>query len=70
MGVESEVGRMVVDAQRYKYIQYNVNGKIEEQLIDLNKDPYEKTHFTKDPKYKNKLFELREIFEKEWFVEN
>ncbi|HEV7350327.1 sulfatase family protein [Telluribacter sp.] len=70
LGVESEVGRMVVDSDRYKYIQYVSNGEMEEQLLDLNKDPYEKTHFTKDPGYKKKLLELKGSFEKEWFTKN
>lgn len=66
LGVESEIGRMVVGEDKFKYIRYDAVG-IEEQLLDLNQDPYEKTHFTNDPKYKNKMAELRKIFEKEWF---
>lgn len=66
LGVESEIGRMVVDKNKYKYIKYDVAG-IEEQLLDLNQDPYETTHFTNDPKYKNKLAEMRNIFKSEWF---
>jgi choline-sulfatase len=66
LGVESEIGRMVVDKDKHKYIKYNAEGK-EEQLLDLNKDPYETTHFTNDPKYALKLAELRKSFESEWF---
>ena len=40
---------------------------IEDQLLDLNMDPHETTHFTKDPKYKEKLTDLRKSFETEWF---
>lgn len=40
---------------------------IEEQLLDLNRDSYETTHFTNDPGYKEKLEYLRNSFEKEWF---
>lgn len=67
LGVESEIGRMVVDSGKLKYIKYDAVG-IEEQLLDLNRDPCETTYFTKDPKYKEKLTFLREVFEKEWFM--
>ena len=66
LGVESEIGRMVVDKDKLKYIRYDYQGK-EEQLLDLDKDPYETTHFTDDPKYVSKLAELRKSFESEWF---
>jgi arylsulfatase A-like enzyme len=66
LGVESEIGRMVVDKDKFKYIKYDVVG-IEEQLLDLNQDPYETTHFTNNPKYQQKLAEMRSIFESEWF---
>jgi len=66
LGVESEIGRMVVDKDKYKYIKYDAEGQ-EEQLLDLNKDPYETTHFTDDPAYASKLNELRKSFETEWF---
>jgi len=46
-GVESEIGRMVVDQDRVKYIRYDAAG-FEEQLLDLRRDPYETTHFTYD----------------------
>jgi choline-sulfatase len=66
LGVESEIGRMVVDKDKLKYIRYDAEG-IEEQLLDLNRDPHEMTHFTDDPKYASILAELRKSFEKEWF---
>ncbi len=66
LGVESEIGRMVVSEDGYKYIKYDAAG-IEEQLLDLNADPWETTHFTDHPEYSAKLDELRDIFENEWF---
>ena len=68
LGVESEVGNMVVDSEGYKYIRYNVAG-IEEYLMDLNKDPYEMTHFTHLPEYAGKMDELKSIYDREWFKE-
>jgi len=35
--------------------------------LDLNKDPYETTHFTDNPSYQKKLADLRKAFESEWF---
>ncbi len=66
LGVESEIGRMVVDKNKYKYIKYDAEG-IEEQLLDLNKNPFETTHCTDNPSYALKLAELRNSFESEWF---
>ena len=66
LGIESEFGKMVVDAEGYKYIRYDVAG-IEENLLDLNRDPFEMTHFTNDPEYAGKLDELKSIFEQVWF---
>ena len=66
LGVESEIGRMVVSKDKLKYIKYDAAG-IEEQLLDLNRDPYETTHFTDNPKYTSKLAKLRKSFETEWF---
>lgn len=66
LGVESEIGRMVVSSNKLKYIKYDAVG-IEEQLLDLKKDPYETTHFTKDPAYKEELNALKKAFETEWF---
>jgi choline-sulfatase len=64
--VESQIGKMVVDEEGYKYIRYEEAG-IEEQLLDLNKDPYETTHFTDSVGYSDQLRELREVYETEWF---
>jgi len=69
LGVESQIGNMVVDEAGYKYIRYNVAG-IEEQLLDRNKDPYETTHFTDSTGYADKLKELQLAFDSEWFPGN
>ncbi len=66
LGVESEVGRMVVSEDGFKYIEYDLGG-IEKQLLDLNLDPYETKHFTDSPAHKEKLEELRKNFKTEWF---
>jgi len=66
LGVESEIGRMVVDKDGLKYIRYDAVG-IEEQLLNLNEDPYETTHFTNNPKYTKKLNYLRKVYNTEWF---
>ena len=68
LGVESEIGRMVVDQDGFKYIRYDAEG-VEEQLLNLNEDPFETTHFTNDPAYSGKLSELRIAFDGEWFSE-
>ncbi len=66
LGVESEIGRMVVDQDGFKYIKYDKNG-IEEQLLNLNEDPHETTHFTDDSRYAEKLKSLRDAYNLEWF---
>lgn len=66
LGVESEIGRMVVDQDGLKYIRYDAVG-IEEQLLDLVKDPYETRHFTTDQGYAEKLEYLRNEYETKWF---
>jgi len=66
LGVESECGRMVVQQDGCKYIQYDIAGE-EEQLLDLDADPYETKHFTDNPEYAVRLKKLRNIFETEWF---
>lgn len=66
LGVETEIGRMVVTDDRLKYIKYDAAG-IEEQLIDLKSDPHEMTHVTNDKKFKNKLLKAREAYNKLWF---
>lgn len=68
LGVESELGKMIVDEDGFKYIRYDLAG-IEEQLLNLNEDPHEKTHFTYNLKYSKKLDDLRNIFDTEWFGE-
>jgi len=47
-------------------IRYDAEGK-EEQLLDLNKDPYGTRHFTADPAYAEKLDYLRGEFDQKWF---
>ena len=69
LGIESEIGRMVVSEDGYKYVRYDFVG-IEERLIDLNKDPFEKTHFTNDQSYTKILFRLRKEFDEQWFPES
>ncbi len=66
LGVESEIGRMVVSRDKLKYIKYDAVG-IEEQLLDLNRDPYETNHYTNDPSYQPALDKLRKSFQTEWF---
>ena len=68
LGVESEIGKMVVDQDGFKYLRYDAAG-IEEQLLNLNEDPYETTHFTNDLKYSEKLDFLRDVYNTEWFGE-
>ncbi len=68
LGVESEIGRMVVDKSGLKYIRYDAAG-FEEQLLNLKEDPLEMTHFTNDLKYKTQLDKLRKVYETEWFQE-
>lgn len=66
LGVESEIGKMVIDTNGLKYIRYDADG-IEEQLLNLELDPFETTHFTNDPNFKQDLVRMRAIYEKEWF---
>lgn len=65
LGVESEVGRMVVSAENLKYIVYDTEG-IEKQLLDLHQDPYETKHFTRDSSLKSALKKMKKAF-KMWF---
>ncbi len=69
LGVESAVGRMVVDAQRHKYIRYAwpENAKTEVQLLDLNRDPYETTHFTNAASEQAIMAKLSREFDEFWF---
>mgnify|MGYP000527351685 CR=1 FL=1 len=66
LGVETEVGRMVVHEDGYKFIRY-FGEENEEQLLDLNRDPYETKHFTNSPDHAEILAELRTNFETYWF---
>jgi len=66
LGVESEVGRMVINEARYKYIRY-FGDKGEEQLLDLNQDPYETKHFTNSSEHSEILSSLRDDFDTVWF---
>jgi arylsulfatase A-like enzyme len=66
LGVENEIGRMVVSKDRLKYIRYDAVGK-EERLLDLKKDPHETAYFTDDPQYASRLAKLQKSFENEWF---
>ena len=67
LGMESQIGRMVVDNEGYKYIRYDATEPDEEQLLDLNKKPLESKHFTDAPAYAAKLAKLRAAYEKLWF---
>ena len=65
LGVESEIGRMVV-GDHVKYIKYDYK-KEEEQLLDLRADPGETRHFTRDPAYAELLEKLRKSYDELWF---
>ena len=71
LGVESHIGRVVISEDGYKYVRYDMEGTnvVEEQLLDLNLDPYETTHYTSsnDEVHQRKLDELRRMFDEEWF---
>jgi len=68
LGVESQIGRMVVDNEGYKYIVYDfMPGKLEEQLLDLNKRPLESRQYAGDPAYNKKLESLRKAYRETWF---
>ena len=64
LGVESEIGRMVV-GDKCKYIKYDAAGP-EEQLLDLKQDPFETKHFTNEPGHAKLLAKMRKEFT-EWF---
>lgn len=66
LAVEGEISRMVVSEEGYKYVRYDAVGN-EERLMDLNKDPYEKTHFTNKESHQSVLAKLRKAFDEEWF---
>lgn len=66
LGVESEIGKMVVDQKGFKYMRYDAAG-FEEQLLYLGEDPYETTHFTEDIRFKDQLNRMRDVYETTWF---
>ncbi len=66
LGVEGEISRMVVNNDGYKYVRYDAVGT-EERLMDLNKDPFETTHFTNDESHAKILSKLQKEFDEEWF---
>ncbi len=66
LGVETEMGYMVVSHDGFKYMRYDWLGR-EERLIDLNKDPYETRYFTNEASHSKVLVGLRKSFDKEWF---
>ena len=68
VGVETEMGRMIVDENKRKYIKYDIPA-VEEQLLDLKADPFETKHFTAHPAYSNILPSLRNHYA-EWFPSN
>ncbi len=65
LGVESQIGRMVVRDDGLKYIRYDKGAK-EEQILDLRRDPYETRHFTSEASHAKALDELRKSYA-EWF---
>ena len=66
LGVENEIGRMVVSHDKLKYIRYDAAGR-EERLLDLGQDPHETRYVTDDPDYAAKLAALRRSFDTQWF---
>ena len=68
LGVECMIGRMIVSEDRFKYIKYDVE-ETKEHLLNLNEDPYETKHFTDDPRFAERLKELKAEYEQEWFPE-
>ena len=60
--VESEFGEMIV-TERFKYMVYD-EGANREQLIDLDKDPWETRNAANDPENIEVLAYHRELFEK------
>ncbi|GHU99503.1 hypothetical protein FACS1894159_03630 [Bacteroidia bacterium] len=70
LGVDAEVGAMVVAEDGLKYCRYTLAGIEENQLLDLKADPYETRQFASDAKYARRLKELREEFETKWFPTN
>jgi choline-sulfatase len=65
IGVESSFGRMVMN-DRFKYIEYDMDGNIEVRLRDRQNDPHEKTHCTANPGQATDLARMRDV-SKRWF---
>jgi choline-sulfatase len=65
VGVESALGRMVMN-DRFKYIEYDIDRKIEVRLRDMKNDPHEKTHCTNDPERAPDVVEMKAVFDR-WF---
>jgi len=68
LGVESEVGWMVVDSKGHKLIEYDMADRIETQLLDLKADPYETRHFPRDGGNAKTWAQLEKALN-EWFPE-
>ena len=60
----SSIQRAIVK-DRWKYIIYNVNGKIVEQLFNLNDDPFEMIDLANDEKYRFKKDAYKRILKDE-----
>ena len=65
VGVESSYGRMVMN-ERFKYIEYDIDGNMEVRLRDMKIDPHETTHFTADPERAPDSARMQRVF-KRWF---
>ena len=64
LGVESEIGRMVV-GDKCKYIKYDAEGE-EVQLLDLRQDPHETRHFAGERSHAELQARMKQEFEA-WF---
>jgi choline-sulfatase len=71
LGVESQIGWMVVDNEGNKLIEYDFpyGGKSETQLLDLKADPYETRHFPRDESNAQTWAKL-EAAMNDWFPES
>ncbi|VGO13626.1 Arylsulfatase [Pontiella desulfatans] len=70
LGVESQIGWMVVNSDGKKLIEYDYpyNGKTETQMLDLKADPYETRHFLPEGDRKAAWDSLEKALN-EWFPE-
>jgi len=69
LGVESQIGWMLVDSEGHKLIEYDfVSEKIETQLLDLKADPYETRHFPREDGNAKTWAKLEKALN-EWFPE-